>query len=280
LTTGGLASPVPEAGWPGQGRGKRIDAVIPAHLDPPQQRWEDAEKRGMAATKLTPEGWSGSSSGVWNNKANIVIDDGQGIQVSGSDLIDALAGDDQLIGSRKSGAGVTVPRDPKRGNLQLGGGNDQLSGSSTNDHGIDNRGFIYTGDGNDRITGSGAKTALRNHGFIFTQGGKDVVDVSEGGISGKKDHFVDLGADRDKFLGFGQHYLYGGGGEDLLLLPKGTYTIDRRSSRRAWVEKGKDRLELVDFEQIGSIDGGRNDRIAIDQDGTLVVKANGDITFS
>lgn len=234
----------------------------------------------MAATKLTPDGWSGSSSGVWNNKANIVIDDGQGITVSGSELIDAFAGDDEVIGSRKSGAGVTVPRDPRRGNLQLGGGDDQLSGTSQQDHGIDNRGFIYTGKGNDRITGSGAKTALRNHGFIFTQSGKDVVDVRDGGISGKKDHFVDLGADRDRFIGFGQHYLYGGGGEDLLLLPKGTYTIDRRSSRRFRVEKGKDELELVDFEQIGSIDGGRNERISIDKSGTLVVKANGDINFS
>lgn len=234
----------------------------------------------MAATKLTPQGWEGSSSGVWNNKANIVIDDSQGIQVSGSDLIDTFAGDDEVIGSRKSGAGVTIPSDPKRGNLQLGGGDDLLSGSSKDDHGIDNRGFLYTGEGDDRITGSGAKTALRNRGFIFTQGGRDVVDVSAGGISGKKQHFVDLGGDRDKFLGFGQHYVYGGGGEDLLLLPKGTYTIDRRSSRRAWVEKGKDRLELVDFEQIGSIEGGRNDRIRIDKDGTLVVKDNGDITFS
>jgi hypothetical protein len=107
-----------------------------------------------------------------------------------------------------------------------------------------------------------------------------VVDVRDGGISGKKKHFVDLGADRDRFIGFGQHYLYGGGGEDLLLLPKGTYTIDRRSSRRFRVEKGKDELELVDFEQIGSIDGGRNERISIDKSGTLVVKANGDINFS
>ena len=234
----------------------------------------------VARTKLTPNGWNGSTSGVWNNKSNVVIDDNQGIEVSGSTLINAFAGNDEVIGASKSSIGVFVPRDPRRGNLQLGGGNDLLSGSSEDGRGIDNGGFIFTGKGDDLIIGSGPKGALRNRGFIFTQAGNDVVNVTNGGIRGGNKNFIDLGAGRDKFLGFGEHLLYGGSGEDLLLLPKGTYTIDRRSSRRFRVEKGKDELELVDFEQIGSIDGGRNELISIDKSGTLVVKANGDINFS
>jgi hypothetical protein len=91
---------------------------------------------------------------------------------------------------------------------------------------------------------------------------------------------VDLGADPDTFIGFGNHLVYGGGGKDLLLLPKGDYTLRRRNSRRYDLEKGDQRLELTDFEIIGSIDGRKEDRIKVDKSGALTVKQNGSIIFN
>ncbi len=160
----------------------------------------------------------------------------------------------------------------------MGGGNDTLTGISKSDIGILNRGFIFMGSGDDTIIGSGGKLGIRNRGFIFTQGGDDVMDVSRGGIRGRG--FVDLGGGDDTFIGFGNHEVYGGAGKDTLLPPKGSYELSKRNSRRYRIERGDDRLEIIDFEVIGGIDGKKSERLEIDQGGTLVVKNNGSITLT
>jgi hypothetical protein len=233
----------------------------------------------MAATTLRPDGWSGASRGVWNNRANVVVDRKGGVAAAGSRLIDTLGGDDVIQGQRSKGAGLEIPRAPRRANLQLGNGADSVTGISGNGEGIANRGFLYTGPGDDRLTGVGGRSglALHNRGFIFTQSGRDQVDIRQGGIGGGG--FVDLGADRDTLIGFGNHLAYGGGGKNTLLLPRGEYTLKRRSSRRHDLEKGNKKLELVDFKFIGSIDGRKEDRIEIDKGGIITVKDNGNIIF-
>jgi hypothetical protein len=232
----------------------------------------------MAATQLTPEGWSGASRGVWNSRANVVIDRKRGIEVVGSKLINALGGNDVITGEQVDGPGLFVPSDPRRGNLQLGKGDDTITGISQRGNGIENRGFIFMGPGNDRITGSGGNRGIRNRGFIFTQGGNDVVDVREGGIAGRG--FVDLGAGKNTFIGFGNHIVYGGGGRDTLLLPKGTYELSRRSRTRYRVEKGDEALELFDFDVIGAVNSRKSQRIEIDKGGTLVVGDDGNISLT
>lgn len=232
----------------------------------------------MAGTKLTPDGWSGATRGVWSRRANRVIDLKRGITVVGNALIDALAGNDVITGEQVNGPGVVVPRKPRRGNLQLGGDDDSLTGTSKRGIGIDNGGFIFTGDGADTIIGSGGDAGIRNRGFIFTQSGDDLVDVRRGGIRGKG--FVDLGAGRDTFIGFGNHTVYGGGGRDTLLLPKGTYDISRRNRNRYRIDQGDNQLEIFDFEVIGAINSSRSQRIEIDKGGTLVVRDNGSISLS
>jgi hypothetical protein len=232
----------------------------------------------MAGTKLTPEGWSGASKGVWSRRANLVIDRKGGITVVGSELINALAGNDVITGEQVQGPGVLVPRKPRRGNLQLGGGDDTLSGTSKSGIGIDNGGFIFTGDGADTIIGSGGDVGIRNRGFIFTQNGDDVVDVRNGGIRGRG--FVDLGAGKDTFIGYGNHTVYGGPGRDTLLLPKGTYELSRRNRNRYRIEQGSNQLEIFDFEVIGAINSSKDQRLELDKGGTLVVKDNGSIVLS
>ncbi len=234
----------------------------------------------MAATTLTPQGWTGASSGVWTNLPNLVVDDQRGIRVSGSELINALDGDDLIRGERGSGAGISIPRNQRRSNLQLGSGNDTVIGRSASGSGINNRGFLFMGAGRDRITGTGGDggLALRNRGYIFTQSGRDVVDVNEGSVLGGG--FIDLGGGPDTFIGFGNHTVYGGGNIDTLLLPKGRYDLRRSSSRRHELERNDNKLTLFDFERIGSINGRKDEQLDIDRGGTLVVKANGDITLS
>jgi hypothetical protein len=237
------------------------------------------KKVSMAATELTPEGWSGATSGVWTKRANVVIDTRQGISVaSGDDLVNARGGDDVITGEQKDGVGVFISNDPRAAFLQMGGGNDTLTGISKSDIGILNRGFIFMGGGDDTIIGSGGKLGIRNRGFIFTQGGDDVVDVSRGGIRGRG--FVDLGGGDDTFIGFGNHEVYGDAGKDTLLLPKGSYELSKRNSRRYRVERGDDRLEIIDFEVIGGINSKKSERLEIDKGGTLVVRNNGSITLT
>jgi hypothetical protein len=237
------------------------------------------KKVSMAATVLTPEGWSGATSGVWTKRANVVIDNRRGISVaSGDELVNARGGDDVITGEQKDGEGVFISNDPRRANLQMGGGNDTLTGISENDIGILNRGFIYMGSGDDTIIGSGGKLGIRNRGFLYTQGGDDVVDVSRGGIRGRG--FVDLGGGNDTFIGFGNHEVYGDAGKDTLLLPKGSYELSKRNSRRYRVERGDDRLEIIDFEVIGGINSKKSERLEIDKGGTLVVRNNGSITLT
>lgn len=244
----------------------------------------------MAGTTLTQNGWSGASRGTWNNQANVVVDKREGIHTSRDavgELINALNGDDEIRGKQNDKPGVLIQenkekesksKDNVKGFLQLGGGDDTLVGKSNNAAGIENLGFIFTGKGHDVITGKGS-IGIRNPGFIFTQGGNDIVDCSKGGIGGKG--FIDLGGGKNTFIGFGDHDLYAGNvDKDLLLLPKGTYTIRRDSKRRYRVEKGNRELDLFDFDQIGSIEGSRRDRISLDQSGTLVVRDNGSINFS
>jgi len=235
----------------------------------------------MAGTTLTPEGWSGGSSGTWNNRANVVVDSQGGIRTRGRDLIDALKGNDLISGEQKNKSGVIIPggqeEGEKRGFLQLGNGDDSITGISQNAPGIDNRGFIFGGSGRDMITGKGT-SAIRNRGFIFLQQDDDTVDVRDGGIRGSG--FIDLGGGNNTFIGFGNHRLYAGGVDtDKLLLPKGTYTIRRDSRRRYRVERGENTLELFDFDQVGSINGNRRDLITLDSSGTLVVLDNGSINF-
>jgi hypothetical protein len=134
------------------------------------------------------------------------------------------------------------------------------------------------GDGADTIIGSGADAGIRNRGFIFTQNGDDLVDVRQGGIRGGG--FVDLGAGKDTFIGYGNHTVYGGGGRDTLLLPKGTYELSRRNSKRYLLEQGSDQLEIFDFEVIGAINSSTSQRLDIDKGGTLVVKDNGSISLT
>ena len=240
----------------------------------------------MARTQLFPRGWSGASEGKWNRQANIVIDDSQGIETNGSELIDALEGDDLIRGKRRRGAGLLISRDPKRANLQLGRGRDAVTGISNQGDGIENHGYIYTGAGDDEIIGSGTDNAIRNQGFIYTQGGDDVVNVINGGIRGKN-RFVSLGAGKDTFIGFsnGRHTVYGDAGKDLLLLGEGKYDINRRSSRSTRIKQldnnDNNRLDLIRFEQIGSVDGNRQDIFKINDEGSgvITIDRSGKITF-
>jgi hypothetical protein len=91
---------------------------------------------------------------------------------------------------------------------------------------------------------------------------------------------VDLGAGKDTFIGYGNHTVYGGGGRDTLLLPKGTYELSRRNSKRYLLEQGSDQLEIFDFEVIGAINSSTSQRLDIDKGGTLVVKDNGSISLT
>lgn len=232
----------------------------------------------MAGTKLTPEGWSGASEGVWSKRANRVIDRRGGISAVGDELIDALAGNDVITGEQVKGPGVVVPRKPRRGNLQLGGDDDILTGRSRRGIGIDNGGFIFMGDGADRVEGAGGDAGIRNRGFIFTQGGADVVDGGRGGIRGRG--FVDLGAGKDTFIGYGNHTVYGGGGRNTLLLPKGTYKVVKRNRNRYRIEQADNELEIFDFAVIGAVNSSKDQRIDINKGGILVVKNNGSISLS
>jgi hypothetical protein len=74
--------------------------------------------------------------------------------------------------------------------------------------------------------------------------------------------------------------VYGGGGRDTLLLPKGTYELSRRNSKRYLLEQGSDQLEIFDFEVIGAINSSTSQRLDIDKGGTLVVKDNGSISLT
>ncbi len=81
-----------------------------------------------------------------------MIDTLQGIiAASGEDLVNTRDGDDVITGEQKDGVGVFISNDPRRANLQMGGGNDTLTGISKSDIGILNRGFIYMGSGDDRL---------------------------------------------------------------------------------------------------------------------------------
>lgn len=230
-------------------------------------------------TVLNPDGWFGATSGRWNRQSNQVIDERRGVRTDGRDLINALDGDDVIIGRRNDdGAGFFSDR----GKLQLGSGDDQLIGSSRDGTGIDNQGFIFMGPGDDRIEASGGAVAMRNRRFIFMQEGDDVVDVRDGGIRGRG--FIDLGEGRDTFIGFGKHTIFGSKNDrDTLQLPTGRYEVRRRGSgrrgREITVERDDERLRLFDFNEVGAIDSRRRDRIEIDQSGTLAVRRDGTVEF-
>lgn len=228
-------------------------------------------------TLLTPDGWSGATSGRWNRRANRVIDERQGVRTEGRDLINARAGDDVIIGR-------TNNRDPgvfngRGGNLQMGRGDDLLIGSSRNGVGIVNRGFIYMGPGDDRIEASGGRLAMRNRGFIFMQDGDDVVDVSQGGIRGRG--FIDMGTGNNTFIGFGDHDIIARRRSftNTLLLPEGTYDVRRRGRSRAGrqvrIQQDDQTLRMFDFQQVGAIGSRPRDRIDIEFNGTLVVNSDG-----
>jgi hypothetical protein len=230
-------------------------------------------------TILSPDGWSGATSGRWNRRANRVIDERRGVRTEGRDLINARGGDDVIIGRRNNSQPGFFN---DRGNLQLGRGDDELIGSSRNGIGIDNQGFIYMGPGDDRIEASGGDVAMRNRRFIFMQNGNDVVDVRDGGIRGRG--FIDMGQGRDTFIGFGNHTIFGSENDrDTLQLPRGRYEVRRRGGgrrgREITVERGDDRLRLFDFDEVGAIDSRRRDRIDIDQNGTLAVRRDGTVEF-
>ncbi|MGL6133860.1 MAG: hypothetical protein ACRC1L_06705 [Prochlorococcaceae cyanobacterium] len=230
-------------------------------------------------TVLTPDGWFGATRGSWNRRANRVIDERRGVRTDGRDLINALGGDDVIIGqTNNSEPGFFSDR----GNLQLGSGDDLLIGRSRNGIGINNEGFIFMGPGNDRIEASGGDGAIRNRRFIFMQDGNDVVDVRDGGIRGRG--FIDMGEGRDTFIGFGQHTIFGSRNDrDTLQLPRGSYEVRRggggRRGREVRIERGDDRLRLFDFNEVGAIDSRRRDRIEIDQSGTLNVRRDGTVEF-
>ncbi|MFO8238214.1 MAG: hypothetical protein R6U00_08200 [Prochlorococcaceae cyanobacterium] len=230
-------------------------------------------------TVLNPDGWFGASRGRWNGRANRVVDEQDGVRTDGRDLINARGGDDVIIGRTSSS-------DPgyfsDRGNLQMGRGDDLLTGSSRNGIGINNEGFIFMGRGDDRIEASGGDGAIRNRRFIFMQDGNDVVDVRDGGIRGRG--FVDMGQGRDTFIGFGRHTIFGSENDrDTLQLPRGRYEVRRRGGgrrgREIRIERNDDRLRLFDFNQVGAIDSRRRDRIDIDQSGTLAVRGDGTVEF-
>ncbi len=230
------------------------------------------------ATILNPEGWSGATSGRWSRRVNRVIDERGGVRTDGRDLINALRGDDVIIGRRRNSKPGYFS---DRGNLQFGRGDDQLIGSSRNGIGIRNEGFIYMGPGDDSLEASGGDRAMRNRRFVFMQGGDDLVDVSDGGIRGRG--FIDLGQGRNTFIGFGEHTVFGSEEErDSLELPTGRYDLRRRGGgrrgREVRIERRDDRLRLFDFDTVGAIGGRRRDRIDIDQqNGTLVVRNNGNV---
>lgn len=232
------------------------------------------------STILNPDGWSGpTTTGRWSRRANRVIDEQRGIRTEGRALINAIGGDDVIIGRRNNDKPGYFS---DRGNLQLSRGDDLLIGSSRNGIGIDNLGFIYMGPGDDRVEASGGDVAMRNRRFLFMQDGKDMVDVRDGGIRGGG--FIDLGQGRDTFIGFGNHTIFGSENDrDTLQLPRGRYEVRRRGGgrrgREIRVERGDDRLRLFDFDEVGAIDSRRRDRIEIDQSGTLAVRRDGTVEF-
>lgn len=240
-----------------------------------------ARRRCDLTTILTPEGWSGATSGRWSRRADRVIDERFGVRTEGRDLIDARAGDDVIIGR-------TTNSDPgyfsDSGRLQMGRGDDLIIGSSRNGVGIRNKGFIFMGPGDDRIEASGGKLAMRNRRFIFMQEGDDVVDVSQGGIRGKG--FIDMGPGNNTFIGFGEHDIIARrrGFTNTLLLPEGTYEVRRRGNSRAGrqvrIQQGDDTLRMFDFQQVGGIGSRPRDRIDIEFNGTLVVNSDGTLEVS
>lgn len=210
-----------------------------------------------------------------------MIDERRGVSTEGRELINALAGDDEIIGSR---GGNQPGYFSDRGNLQLGSGDDLLIGSSGGGDGIENQGFIYMGPGNDRIEASGANLGIRNRRFIFMQDGADVVDVGEDGIRGRG--FVDMGPGNNTFIGYGNHSVFAteernGQGRDTLLLPSGRYDVRRRGRTRGGsevrIERNDDRLRVFDFDLVGGIGSRRDQRIDIEFTGTLVVRDNGGV---
>ncbi|MGB5135379.1 MAG: hypothetical protein WBN89_09430 [Prochlorococcaceae cyanobacterium] len=227
-------------------------------------------------TILTPEGWSGATSGRWSRRANRVVDERRGVSTEGRDLINAVGGDDEIIGRTSNDEPGYFSQG---GKLQMGAGDDLLIGSSSGD-GIVNRGFIFMGSGDDRIEASGGKLGIRNRRFIFMQDGDDVMDVSEGGIRGRG--FVDMGQGNNTFIGYGNHRIFATRkDQNTLLLPSGRYEVRQRGGTRGGrevrIEQGDDQLRMFEFDLVGAINSRREDRIDINFNGTLVVRNNGTV---
>jgi len=206
-----------------------------------------------------------------------VIDESRGVSTEGRDLINAVGGDDEIIGRTSNDEPGYFSQN---GKLQMGAGNDLLIGGSSDGVGIVNRGFVFMGSGDDSIEASGGKLGIRNRRFIFMQDGDDVMDVSEGDIRGRG--FVDMGQGDNTFIGYGNHRIFATRkDQDTLLLPSGRYEVRRRGGTRGGrevrIEQGDDRLRVFDFDLVGAINSQRDDRIDVDFNGTLVVRDNGTV---
>ena len=186
--------------------------------------------------------------------------------------IDALAGNDSIIGS-SSGGSYNYGIDNK-GSIDTGNGNDNINGSGSGSNtgsiklGIVNNGTITTGAGNDSITGSydgfnyvGFSNGILNNGTIDTGEGNDTVNALVGGFGGSGT--TNLGIGKDTLKGFGSGNFIGGDGKDKILFGEGFYTISGGLINGI--------MNVTSFEAIGGASGG----LFAFGNGTLTVNALG-----
>ena len=188
---------------------------------------------------LTDNGWvnreTGEDLGTWDNEADLV-DLGDKIVVYRKFVVNALEGDDLIIGSSELGVGIknfgtiqTVEGNDtitsngglagifngRFGTITTGEDDDVITGSDAL-IGIENLGMIKTGGGNDIITGSGSEYGIFNFGMIETGDGSDTVDAFSGGFTGFGT--INLGPGDDLIKGFGEQIVDGGDGYDTAAL--------------------------------------------------------------
>ena len=226
---------------------------------------------------------------LFTNRSDIANSLADGWIVNNAEMVNALAGNDVIVGDSSSEEGFV-----NEGSIDTGAGKDTISGtcSDSSDEGIYNEGTIDTvagndtiagvggwgiinvgtidtGAGKDAITGVGTDLGINNVGTIDTGSGKDIVDALDGGFFGTGT--TTLGSGKDTLKGFGAGNFDGGAGRDKILFGQGTYVING-----GIISSGGVDMNVNGFESVC----GANSGLLNFQNGTLTVNAAGVGTFA
>lgn len=188
-----------------------------------------------------------------------------GINNDANSTISGDDGNDRLIGL--ADYGIT---NAEAGQITMGAGRDSLQGKG-GVIGLSNNGVITTDAGKDTVIASGREAAILNNGLIDTGSDNDVVDGLTGGFSGTGR--IQLGDGDDVLTGFGTGQFFGDLGQDSLLLPTGTYSID---TALGTISSGETAMQVTGFELVGGFNGNRFNMAS----GTLIVDSQGQASFS